>query len=143
MFDQHTSRDGTICRICQMTDEHLINTVYFYTNLIAGLRRDLVYMLEMTIEEVSDLCKVYPSYDHYDVIEEKQEQLVVLLESLAPYSLEALLRDSTREPTAEMIQSSLERTKAVKDLSTLTYMEGYDFADLNYVEDDEPFQYKG
>lgn len=89
MFKKHKTRDGKTLLICQMDNDHLANTIKFFSRELRATRD----MLNSTMSSSLNKADMAMFRRELDISEEdliyKQEEL---LDKLSPYIMEAYVR---------------------------------------------------
>lgn len=126
MFRYHTTKDGQTMLICEMDDQHLVNTIL---------------LLEKKFQEIKTFSEdnVTNDYERYlynrKVITSKElaEKTKDIAELIAPYVLEAVLRGIQITLTVQRMFGRKERVQPVQNFNLLTS----NLSDDSYWEDVE------
>lgn len=129
MFDNHTTKNGSLILICQMSDDHLLNMINLITEKISNCV-DIVLAENIVANnpQARLLAAFKADYSYKAIAEKAERQLRSLHSKLQPYVLEACLRESTREKASSMLQQAYKRDRVMPDLLVLS---------LNSLEDVE------
>lgn len=97
MFEEHKTSMGEVMLICEMSNEHLYNTIAMFSKKLYGIRRtmELKHPNKM-------LGLINPNFSTESVQENAKLYVMETYKKLQPYVLEAVVRDLTNytPPTA-------------------------------------------
>jgi hypothetical protein len=104
MFDKHKTQGGVTLMICEMDDQHLINTIKIILRKINAI--NLFSMSENNIDDYEMELYEYPKVNKKDAAKLTKKASL----ALAPYILELCLRGLPNEITIDL-QKTFNRTK--------------------------------
>lgn len=104
MFETHETRDGQEMMICQMSDEHLLNTIRVYCTKIEQCVKVINGI--QNIEGGKLIAVLNPKYSQENMIEQATYTIKKLDKNIQPYIMEAALRGIN---VTELIQKAYQR----------------------------------